>query len=112
MVLMKIPNKIDVSYNKKKYSISDFRVCSSISSKTRGLMFRAKEYRKPLLFVWAKEGRYPIHSFFCRDFLAVWGLYEGGEVRIIEDKIVRPYRFSVVPKEKFNFLLEIPIKYF
>ena len=88
-----------------KKSLKNATVCESFLSKTRGLMFRARNYKKPLLFVWKKPGLYPIHSFFCRKFIAVWML----KGRIIDEKIVEPWKLSVTPKGKFDELLEIPL---
>lgn len=99
---------IQVKYKGKKYNIDDYEICSTIWSKFRGLMFRTKNYRKPLLFVFPKPGNYPIHSFFCRNFMALWFLNK----KLIDDKIISPYKFSVTPKKKFNFLLEVPLRYF
>jgi hypothetical protein len=75
-------------------------------------MFRSKDYVKPLLFVFKKAGKHEIHSCFCHEFLALWMLEEKGKIRIIDEKIVTPFKFSVVPEEKFNMLLEAPLKYF
>lgn len=94
----------EVGLGKKNFKISDYEVCSTILSKTRGLMFRIRP--KPLLFVWKKPIRTAIHSFFVfQNFVAVW--YCRG--KIIDKKIVRPWTFAVTPKVKFDELLEIPI---
>jgi uncharacterized membrane protein (UPF0127 family) len=105
---MKKYKQFELVYNGKKYNIKDYVICNNIFSKARGLMFRSENYEKPLLFVWNKEGKYPIHSFFCRKFLAVW-LLKG---KIIEQRIVFPWINSITPKGKFDLLLEIPFKYF
>jgi uncharacterized membrane protein (UPF0127 family) len=106
---MKLKNtkkeKIVFGFKKHKFSVKNYRVCSSYFSKLRGLMFRSRNYKTPLLFVFNKPGKYPIHSFFCRKFLGVWMLNS----RIIDVKIVSPYKFSVIPQKKFNRLLEIPL---
>ena len=95
-----------IKFGGKTIVVKDYSVCKSIFSHARGLMFRNKNYKKPLLFVFEKAGMYPIHSFFCRKFVAVWML----DGKIIEIKVVKPWKFSVTPKEKFNLLLEIPAK--
>ena len=96
-----------IKFMAKNLVIKDYTVCKSQLSKMRGLMFRPKNYKKPLLFIFEKVGRYPIHSFFCRKFVAVWMF----DRKVVEIKIVKPWRFSVTPKEKFNLLLEIPVKF-
>jgi len=78
-------------------------VCDTIFKRARGLMFRKNP--KPLFFVFKKPTRQPIHSFFCQPFKAIW-LNNG---KIIEDKIVNPYKFSVKPRQDFTELLEIPL---
>lgn len=94
-----------VKFRGKKYLIKNYQVCSSFFSKTRGLMFRSSSFKTPLLFIFKKPCRESIHSFFCRKFIGVWMLNN----KILEIKLVEPYKFSIVPKEKFNYLLEIPL---
>jgi len=94
-----------VGLGKLKIIVNDYGVCNNFFSKARGLMFRSRNYKKPLLFVWEKPGMYPIHSFFCKKFRAIWFL----KGKIIDDKIVLPWKESVTPKGKFDELLEIPI---
>lgn len=100
---------IKFTFNGKKYAIKEYAVCKSIFSKMRGLMFRSRNYNKPLLFVFTKPGFYAIHSFFCRKFIGVWFLEEKGKLDFIDAKIVNLWKSSVVPKNKFNLLLEIPL---
>jgi uncharacterized membrane protein (UPF0127 family) len=101
--------KIAFGFNGKKYSISEYNLCSSFFSKMRGLMFRPFGFKIPLLFTFSSAGNYAIHSFFCRKFLAAWFLEENGKLEFIEAKIVLPWKAHVVPSKKFNFLLEIPL---
>ena len=59
----------------------------------------------PLLFTFKKPVRMSIHSFFVRkSFLAIWIMNN----KIIDKKIIRPWKLSVRPKNEFNHLLEIP----
>lgn len=96
--------KIVFGFNNQKIIVNDYIICRGLLSKIRGLMFRRKNYSKPLLFVWESAKKRAIHSFFCRKFLAVWMFND----EIIKTQIVEPWEGYVVPKEKFNFLLEIP----
>lgn len=109
---MKLSKSIQVRYKGKKYIIKNYEICDNIFSKARGLMFRSRNYSKPLLFVFSKAEKHVIHSFFCHEFLGVWMVFDGKKIRVIDEKIVSPYKFSVIPKEKFNLLLEIPLSYF
>jgi uncharacterized membrane protein (UPF0127 family) len=108
MVLM----KFSFNFKGKKIVVKDYAICNNLFSKGRGLMFRSKRYSKPLLFVFSKPGRYAIHSFFCRKFIAVWMFSDGRKIKIVDEKIVNPFKASVIPSEKFNLLLEIPLRYF
>ena len=83
--------------------VYEAEVCDSIFSKFRGLMFRKSS--KALLFKFKKPTRQPIHSFFCKPFRAIW-LLNG---RIIDDKIVKPFRIFVKPKSNFTEIVEIPL---
>jgi uncharacterized membrane protein (UPF0127 family) len=71
--------------------------------KTLGLMF--KKNSPPLLFIFKKPTRQPIHSFFCKPFIAIW---LNKKNQIIEIKKVKPNQLSIKPKQKFTKLLEIP----
>jgi uncharacterized membrane protein (UPF0127 family) len=46
------------------------KLCKSLWSKFTGLMFKTES--KPLLFIFNKEKKLSIHSFFCKPFFAVW----------------------------------------
>lgn len=94
-----------VGFKGKKIFIKDYILCENIFSKTRGLMFRPIGFKIPLVFIWEKQGRYPIHSFFCRKFLAVW-LADG---KILEKKVVDAWKTLVLPSKSFDTLIEIPL---
>ena len=70
--------------------------------KITGLMFRKKS--KPLLFRFKKPTRQRIHSYFCKPFTAIW--MENGKV--IEEREIKPFTFSIRPRESFTELVEIP----
>ena len=98
-----------VGFKGKKYLVKNYLICDSIFSQARGLMFRKNNFKMPLLFVFNKPIKQTIHSFFVDgEFLAIWML----DGKIIEKKVVKTWKFAVTPKEKFNLLLEIPLKYF
>jgi uncharacterized membrane protein (UPF0127 family) len=61
--------KFEYSENKKKKQIK-VKVCNSVFSKFRGLMFKKKS--PALLFIFNKQKNISIHSLFCRPFRAVW----------------------------------------
>lgn len=79
--------------------------CESLYSQISGLMF--KKNSLPLLFIFKKEKSISIHSFFCKTFIAIWFAND----KIIDMMMIKPNKFSIKPKEKFNKLLEIPSNY-
>jgi uncharacterized membrane protein (UPF0127 family) len=102
-----VKKTFSVKFNGKKYLIKNFIICDSFFSQARGLMFRPKNFRTPLLFIFKKACRDSIHSCFVDgEFLAIWFL----DGKIVDKQIVKPWKFSVTPKDKFNLLLEIPLK--
>ena len=80
----------------------DVEVCDSVFSQSLGLMFGFK--KRPLLFVFNSKKRRAIHSFFCKPFVAVW--FSGP--RVVDVKVIRKWKLSIKPVEKFDKLLEIP----
>ena len=72
----------------------------------KGLMFTHREKaRALLLFDFKKPRKMKIHSFFCSKFLAVW---LDKKNNIIEKRMVYPFNFLILPKQKFLRLVEIP----
>ena len=97
--------KVSFNYKGKRFNIAAEN-CDYLR-KISGLMFIGKEKARALLFDFKEPVDLKIHSFFVFfPFIAVW-LSEKNE--IIEVKKVKPFTFSVRPKEKFSRLLEIPI---
>jgi len=76
--------------------------CENFYSQIQGLMFRKKS--PSLLFIFKKPKRIAIHSYFCKPFIGIWIL----DNKIIQIKLVNPSTFKVIPKGKFDKLLEIP----
>ena len=74
---------------------------TTILQKTRGLMFKSKS--PPLLFIFNKQKKLTIHSFFCRPFTAIW-LDKNKRATKIEN--IKPWMLNVSGKGKY--LLEIP----
>jgi uncharacterized membrane protein (UPF0127 family) len=93
--------EFNFSYNGKKFSI-EVKECRTIFQKMMGLMFLKES--KPLLFVFKKKTYEPIHSFFCVNFIAVWF----DKDRIVDARLVKPWKISVKSLRQFDKLLEIP----
>lgn len=95
---------VDFSFYLKGEKIKiSVRECKSLFSHIKGLMF--SKSNQALLFIFQKETFQPIHSFFCKPFIAVWF----NNNKIVDIKKVDTWKLSIKPREKFNKLLEIPI---
>lgn len=71
-----------------------------------GLMFRTSD-TDILLFSFKKATRASITSCFVFfPFLALW---LDDKNKVIESRIVKPFRLRIAPKEKFCRLVEIPV---
>ena len=65
MVMKKITYFVD---GKKKEI--EVKLCDTILKQFAGLMFRKNS--PPLLFIFNKEKKLSIHSWFCKPFTAIW----------------------------------------
>jgi uncharacterized membrane protein (UPF0127 family) len=106
MKTQNLPKIINFKLDGRECVVGNFKILKNIFQKMRGLMFRSRKFITPLLFVFDKPGKYTIHSFFCRRFIAVWMLDD----EVIDVKIVSPFKFCVTPEKKFNLLLEVPLQ--
>jgi len=90
-------------FQRKSFVIRDYVICDNFLSQVIGLMF--KKNPKNLLFVFEKPVKISIHSFFCRKkFAAIW-LLKG---KVIDAKIVLPWKVNICSRKKFDKLLELP----
>lgn len=93
-----------INYKGKKIDVEVNR--QGFFGKFSGLMFRSNETRS-LLFEFNRLSNIPIHSFFVFfPFLAVWIDDKG---KIVEKKIIYPWKLSIIPKKSFKILVEIPL---
>ncbi|MEI6058333.1 MAG: DUF192 domain-containing protein [archaeon] len=88
-------------YNEGRKTKMPVRVCRTILSKTRGLMFKKKS--PSLLFLFNKEKTITIHSFFCKPFRSIWLDKNKNVTKIID---VKRWKASISGRGKY--LLEIP----
>lgn len=92
---------------KIKNKIIEIKECNSFFSKICGLMFCGRENARALLFEFNKPTKMRIHSMFVFfDFIAIWLDSDG---KVVDLKVIKPWKFSVRSKEKFVRLIEIPI---
>jgi len=69
-------------------------------------MFRSREKAPSLLFDFKGPSREPFHSMFVFfPFIAIWFYGE----KIIDLKIVKPFKHWIRPEKPFTKILEIPI---
>tara|TARA_Y100000310_G_scaffold228680_1_gene230974 strand:+ start:3618 stop:3947 length:330 start_codon:yes stop_codon:yes gene_type:complete len=92
--------KFSFKYNGREINL-DVKISKNISSQIRGLMFRRKS--KPLVFIFKNKKKRAIHSLFCKPFIAIW--FDGD--KIVDVKKIKPWKFFIKPREKFDKLLEI-----
>ena len=96
----------EIKINFKKDIFLYAKVCNWFE-KISGLMFSKKTKANALLFKFKNGKKIPIHSWFVFfDFLAVW---TNSSNKIIEIKIVKPFKLRVLPEKEFTKLLEIPL---
>jgi len=85
------------------------KVCNSFE-KFIGLMFSRREKAKALLlFDFKKPHRMKIHSLFV--FFLFFAVWLDDRNKVMELKLVKPWKFLVLPKKPFFKLIEIPINH-
>lgn len=97
--------KAVLNFNGKKIEINNIERCDSLWKQFRGLMFRGRDANS-LLFEFRRETKISMHSLFCPLFMAVW---LDDKNRIIEKKLVLPFKLWIKPERRFRKLLEIPV---
>jgi len=72
-----------------------------------GLMFTRREKAEALLFDFNKPVRFRFHSFFVFfPFVAIW---LDDKDKIIEFKIIKPFKINIYSRKLFVKVIEIPI---
>jgi uncharacterized membrane protein (UPF0127 family) len=95
-----------IKHNSKSVNIRNIKKLSEIG-KGIGLMFHSKEKCPAMLFEFPRPTTMRIHSLFVFfPFAAVW---TDNKNKIIDKKIVKPFRFSIEPEKPFYKLVEIPL---
>lgn len=76
-------------------------------NKIVGLMFSRRENAKALLFKFDNDVNMSIHSFFVfYPFLALW---LDKDNKLIEKRIVYPWKIHISPVKNYRSMIEIPI---
>jgi uncharacterized membrane protein (UPF0127 family) len=95
-----------IKYNSKMVSVKNVKKLSEFG-KGIGLMFHKREACPAMLFEFKKPTRMMIHSLFVFfKFEAVW---LDDKNRIVDKKLVKPFRLAVSSEKSFYKLLEIPV---
>ena len=97
--------RVGLEIKGKKIQV-DVKVCNWFE-RFSGLMFTRREKAKALLFDFKKSVKMGIHSLFV--FFPFYAIWLNGEGKIIEVQRVEPWRFLILPSEKYVKLIEIPI---
>ena len=101
------PNYSISNLSRKKSAKISLEIADDDFSRMRGLMFREKII--PILFIFGREGRFPIHSHFVvAEFDAIY-LAPDGTVKEVFRKIP-PNTNLVSPKKNSSYLLELPVE--
>ena len=101
------PNYIVSNLSRKKSARLCLEIADSDFSRMRGLMFREKIV--PILFIFGREGLFPIHSHFvAAPFDAIY-VSSNGIVTEIFRKIA-PNMNLVSPQKGASCLLELPVE--
>ena len=88
----------------KKVIAKNEKICSSIISKTIGLMFSPR--KKSLVFVFNKEQKVPLHMFFV--FFPIDVLFLDSNKKVVELKRnFKPFRLYN-PTKKARYVIELP----
>ncbi len=82
-------------------------IADSIFSRARGLMFRKNPKR--ILFIFKKEGIYPIHSFFV--FFKFDAIFLDKNMKITEIfENISPFTLFIKPTKNAKYLLELEVE--
>ena len=93
--------------NKTKNQIitKDYRICKSLLSKTRGLMFSKK---KNLIFEFEKEQKIGLHMLFV--FFPIWVYYLDSNKKLLHKQKLLPFISATNPKFKSRYILELTME--
>ncbi len=94
--------------SKNKEIVGGVKLCKSVWSRAKGLMFSKKIVDKGLVFVFDKERRWGIHMLFV--FFLIDVLWLDKDRKVVDFREgVRPFVISAKPKEKASYIIELPV---
>ncbi|MBI5149079.1 DUF192 domain-containing protein [Candidatus Pacearchaeota archaeon] len=95
---------ITLTINGKRQKIKA-KICNSLFSRIKGLMFCSKNNAKSLLFVFSREQQINLHMFFV--FFPIYVIWFNKNMKKVAIQKLKPFQFSKTYKAKY--VLEIPI---
>jgi len=102
--------KITVNDKSKKVNVKNVKKLSEFG-KGIGLMFHEREACPAMLFEFSKPTNMMIHSLFV--FFKFGAVWLDDKNRVVDKKLVKPFRLAVASKKPFYKLVEIPVnKYY
>ncbi len=94
-----------VNASKKSTIALDYRPCTAMWQRTRGLMFTVR-MEKPLLFAFWKERRWGLHMLFV--FYPIDVLFLDKKRKVVDMKEnLRPFAFYT-PRRPCQYIIELP----
>ncbi len=94
------------NYKGKKISLDTLK-CEGVFDMGRGLTFRRRERAPALLFDFGKRVRFALTAFFV--FFPFYVLWLDEKNKVLEAKLVKPFRFHINSKKPFTKIVEIPV---
>lgn len=82
--------------------LTNYTLCTTLWQQTKGLIFSP---RKTLVFVFSKEKRVSLHTFFV--FFPITVLFLDENKKIVEQTIMKPFTLYF-PQQKAKYIVEIP----
>ena len=98
--------QVIINDKSKKVEIKDVKKVSLIEEGI-GLMFHSRKNCPAMLFEFKNPNKMLIHSLFVFfPFAAIW---LDNKNKVVDKKIVKPFRLSISSRKPFYKLLEIPL---
>lgn len=97
--------RVIINKSTKTTIATDYKICTSLFSKAKGLMFSAK---KNLVFTFNKEKRISLHMLFV--FFPIWAVYLDKNKEANEIKKLLPFISTCYPEQKAQYILELKEK--
>jgi uncharacterized protein len=94
-----------INKTKKKTISEKYSLCTSLLSKTRGLMFSKK---KNLVFVFDSEKKISLHMLFV--FFPIWVIYINRNMEVVFTKKLYPFISFCEPNVKASYVIELIAK--